>query len=971
MKDPRNPTTVAHTRMTAAVHLLVARALAITAAATAVAGHAGAQQKPTLSPADYGQFETLGAPAVSPDGQWLAHILTRVNEERELRLVRLDRDSVRAEDTRVEEWSSAPTFSRDSRHIAWAVGVHIDEQRRLEREKKPVQLDAAVLDLRSGTERRFTAVRAFAFSPDAHHLALHGYAPEEPKGRGADLRVLNLETGVEVNFGNVASFSWSERGALIALLVATGADAPDGVQVYNAATGRIQALDASASAYRHLAWRKNSDDLAVLRSLEPGDSAKEYTLLAWRGLAGTQPTTLALDARAAGLPDTLRVVEHRAPSWSDDGRHVSFGVNRVPDDERRGTTDTVRDTTGAVRDTTGAARDTAESKLKDDDLPGVQIWHTSDVQMFPAQKLREAANARRTVPAVWTIAANRVVVGGSDVMENATVLGDWRHAVERVSAAYPWGTMFGRPYHDLWVTSLDDGARTRVLERVRYSWTSPGGRYVLWFDSTGYSTYDVRNGTRRNLTESLPATFANSEYDTPTDLLPPYGVGGWLDDDRAVFVYDRYDVWQLAPDGSRAIRLTRGAGDSTIHRLVPPGPDRDSHAADRPLYMSMRGEWSGQQGFARARPGGTAERVHFVDRAVSSFGRADSADVVVFREESRDVAPDYYVTTSSFTSPRRVTNTNTFMHDFAWGRSELVEYTTETGRRLQGSLLYPANHDPTRRYPMIVYAYEILTPQHHRWRNPSERDYYNITAWSQQGYFVLLPDIVFRARDPGVSIAETLRPAVQRIADMGLIDAQRVGFIGHSWGGYAATYLAAHTDIFAASVAGAPLTDFVSFMGQIHWNSGNAEVDHWETGQARMEVPYWEDPDAHHRNSPIHNVHNMTTPLLMAHGDKDGVVEFFQATEFYNFARRAGKQMVLLVYEGENHGFVKKPNQIDYHRRILEWFGHYLKGEPAPVWIRDGVGMHGLRAEKERVAAPQPAATVNDGQAGGRHRAFD
>ncbi len=65
-------------------------------------------------------------------------------------------------------------------------------------------------------------------------------------------------------------------------------------------------------------------------------------------------------------------------------------------------------------------------------------------------------------------------------------------------------------------------------------------------------------------------------------------------------------------------------------------------------------------------------------------------------------------------------------------------------------------------------------------------------------------------------------------------------------------------------------------MGQIHWRPGVPEADHWETGQARMVVPYWEDPDGHHRNSPLHGVHEMTTPILMAHGDEDSVVEFFQ-----------------------------------------------------------------------------------------------
>ncbi|MDE0648754.1 MAG: prolyl oligopeptidase family serine peptidase, partial [Gammaproteobacteria bacterium] len=81
----------------------------------------------------------------------------------------------------------------------------------------------------------------------------------------------------------------------------------------------------------------------------------------------------------------------------------------------------------------------------------------------------------------------------------------------------------------------------------------------------------------------------------------------------------------------------------------------------------------------------------------------------------------------------------------------------------------------------------------------------------------------------------------------------------------------------------------------------------------------------------------LDTPLLMMFGTEDGAVEFNQGVEFYNAARRAAKHMVLLVYEGENHGLAEEPNQLDYQNRILEWFGHYLKGDPAPDWITKGV----------------------------------
>jgi len=76
--------------------------------------------------------------------------------------------------------------------------------------------------------------------------------------------------------------------------------------------------------------------------------------------------------------------------------------------------------------------------------------------------------------------------------------------------------------------------------------------------------------------------------------------------------------------------------------------------------------------------------------------------------------------------------------------------------------------------------------------------------------------------------------------------------------------------------------------------------------------------------------------MLLMHGDSDGVVDFYQGLEFYNYARRAGKEVVLLVYPGADHGLSDESQQVDYHRRILQWFGHHLKGESAAQWITDG-----------------------------------
>jgi len=107
----------------------------------------------------------------------------------------------------------------------------------------------------------------------------------------------------------------------------------------------------------------------------------------------------------------------------------------------------------------------------------------------------------------------------------------------------------------------------------------------------------------------------------------------------------------------------------------------------------------------------------------------------------------------------------------------------------------------------------------------------------------------------------------------------------------------------------------------------------------------WDDPQAYIRNSPVFSLPKMTAPLLLAFGDKDGAVDWHQGIEMYNMARRLGKDLVLLVYAGENHSLAKKPNQIDYHNRIVDWFDHYLAGAPAKEWMVKGQTY--LEREKE------------------------
>jgi dipeptidyl aminopeptidase/acylaminoacyl peptidase len=137
-------------------------------------------------------------------------------------------------------------------------------------------------------------------------------------------------------------------------------------------------------------------------------------------------------------------------------------------------------------------------------------------------------------------------------------------------------------------------------------------------------------------------------------------------------------------------------------------------------------------------------------------------------------------------------------------------------------------------------------------------------------------------------------------------------------------------------VAGAPLTNMMSMSTNIYWNSGGTNARIFHESQGRMDKPFWQDVETYIANSPIFGMDTLETPLLIAFGDKDGAVDWHQGIEMYNAARLAKKQLVMLVYDGENHSLAKKPNQVDYHWRVREWFGHYVKGEPAPKWMTEG-----------------------------------
>jgi dienelactone hydrolase len=895
------------------------------------------------APGDFGQWERLATVGdrggLSPDGRWLVYGINRTNGDNEIRVTALPDGS-----SKVVAFGAQPVFSSDSKWLAVSVGYSEAQQDKMRKDKKPVRRKLSLVNLAAGDVTALDSIESFAFSPDGKHLLMRHYAPERSPARGepdpaaamdpedtpgVTAVIRDLATGRDTTFGNVADASWQTKGPLLALAIAAEERAGNGVQIYDPSSGTLRVLDSAPARYLGLGWRKDADDLVVLKS--KADSARDgatYDVLAWTGVGTPAERRRHYDPSAdTTLGGSRRVVAFRRPAWSDDGRTIFLGV--------------------------GPWAEKAAKKDKDGDAgdaPTVDVWHPRDVDVMPKQKVGASRDRQRSLLAAWGIDKPSLVLLGLDYHEQVTPLKakNLAYAVSWTSSALDrsWGR-FGTATISL--IDISTGQRTAVVDRAddRFVRASPDGKFILFYVDGQYSTIDTGRRTVTNITKAIATSFADRESDSTDVQRPWFGIAGWTAGDREVLLYDKFDVWEVAANGSKAVKLTDGAPEQIQYRYVDTDPQSDPIDRSKPVHLEMFGVWNKKSGYARLAPGAAApEKLVWLDKSVARLARAKDADVYQYVVQGSDDSPDAFVAGADLKQTKQVTATNQFQSKFAWSRAELVEFKSEKGQRLQGVLRYPAGYERGKKYPMIVQVYEKRSNALHSYSAPSEREYYNVSSFTSRGYFEFEPDIVFRPREPGLSVVECVRPAVAAVVQMGVVDPKRIGMIGHSWGGFDTAFMATNTNIMAAAVAGAPITNLVSNYGSHHFSSGIAETDHIETGQQRMQVPLWEDIAAYTRNSSVFTVNTMTTPLLIEVGDADGTVFWHQGVELYNAARRAKKDVVLLVYGGEDHGLRQKANQIDYHHRILDWFGHYLKGEPAKPWITSGVTF----LDKERAA---------------------
>ena len=507
------------------------------------------------------------------------------------------------------------------------------------------------------------------------------------------------------------------------------------------------------------------------------------------------------------------------------------------------------------------------------------------------------------------------------------------------------GNLDGRRYDDVWVVDMRTGERSLALEQVRWLFQpSPSGTHFLYFRDGDFHTYDMTSGTSHNVTAGLPVKFWNEDDDHNVVMPPinPFGLG-WSADGQELLLSNGWDIWKIPAEGGEGVNLTANGREQQIRYGRPFRLDPDRRASEgidlsAPLYVTAYGEWTKKGGIARVDATRSAtETLLWDDAAFGNLLKAESADRFLFSRQTHEGFPDLYVADASLADGRRLTDANSQQADFAWSAgTRLVDYTSAKGDKLQGALFLPADYEPGKAYPTVVYIYEKLSQGLNRYAAPTAGGF-NKSVYTSNGYAVFMPDIVYQVDDPGMSAVWCVLPALDAAVATGIVDAAAVGLHGHSWGGYQTSFLVTQTDRFRAAIAGAPLTNMISMYSLIYKNSGGGNGAIFESSQGRFTGGPWEVPEAYVRNSPVYHAKNVTSPLMLLHNDKDGAVDFTQGVEYYNTLRRLDKDVVMLQYVGENHGLRKPSNRKDYTVRMREYFDHHLRDLGMPGWLQEGV----------------------------------
>lgn len=325
---------------------------------------------------------------------------------------------------------------------------------------------------------------------------------------------------------------------------------------------------------------------------------------------------------------------------------------------------------------------------------------------------------------------------------------------------------------------------------------------------------------------------------------------------------------------------------------------------------------------------GKIAQLNTPEDVVSGFGLADGAPLMAWYGQGASNSDRVYTLSTKG-------GKSTLVHDYSaerlkgikLGKCEAWDFINSRGDTISGRFYLPPDFDATKKYPLIVSYYGGCSP--------TSRDFesrYPRHAYAALGYvvYVVNPSGAvgfgqeFSARHvntAGKGVADDIIEGTKKfVAEHSYIDAKKIGCIGASYGGFMTQYLQTQTDIFAAAISHAGISDHASYWGEGYWGYSYSEVS--------MAGSYpWANKQLYVDQSPLYNADKIHTPLLFLHGTADTNVPVGESIQMYTALKLLGRETAFVEVEGENHWIVDYQKRIKWQNTIYAWFAKWLQGD--------------------------------------------
>lgn len=744
-------------------------------------------------------------------------------------------------------------------------------------------------------------------------------AKKKKKAEGTEFVIYNPLTNENFKYENITDYDISKNGNLICYL-SLKSDSIDSATVYTFNTKSKQSsmiYNDKGIAKKIVVDNKGAQCAFILT--QDTTENKTYSLYFWNNT--NKDSFKIIDTLTKEIPKDWSVSENGTINFSDDDSKLYFNTAHKP-------------------------RKVVKDTILDEEKSRVDIWNWQDHRLQSQQINSLSKDKKKSYTAVYHINTKAIVQLADTIIDRVGFIKKGNANTAFAGTTYPYDIInaWDPEYKDYYLIDMLTGTKKLILQKKKFSVNlSPDGKYILWFDTdSAWHIINLKTGIKSNLTKGLKVNFYDEIYDE-SDIPDSYGIAGWTENDKNVFIYDRYDIWKFDPEGKeKPLTITNNKGRKTKTQLRYLNLDKEALFIDSKKDLFIRGfnEINKQDSYHKINISkkDTLHKLFAGEYMLSTPKKAKDADRILWAKSSFTLYPDINYSDINIKNNKVISNVNPQINQYNWGTVELVKWTTFNGNQLEGLVYKPENFDSTKKYPMIVYFYDRSSDTYFQHMSPRpSRSVINFPLYVSNGYIIFVPDIVYKKGHPGKDCYDAVISGTEFMLKRSYIDRKKLGLQGQSWGGYQVAYLVTQTNLYTAAMAGAPVSNMTSAYGGIRWESGLSRVMQYEKGQSRIGGTLWDNLDLYIENSPLFSANKIKTPLLIMSNDNDGAVPWQQGIEMFNAMRRLQKPAWMLTYNDDEHNLMKRPNCVDLSIRMMQFFDTYLKDKPAPVWMSIGI----------------------------------